>query len=107
MEKVMNIDRNTKFLMIVLICGLFLNGLNPWIKPSDAGAKENTAIAKDDINSDCKSARKNSIKSLDGINTIQRLTGYIESKVNDIERGVSEIDRKLEGLSSSYQKNEK
>jgi len=103
----MNVDRNTKILMIALICGLFLNGLNPWIKPSDAGAKENTAIAKNDNSSDCKFAKKNSVKSLDGIITIERMVGYIESKVNDIERSVSEIDRKLEGLSSSYQKNDK
>jgi hypothetical protein len=104
MEKVMNFDRNTKFLMIALICGLFLNGLNPWIKPSDVGAKENIAIAESGNNSDCNSARKNSIKSLDGVNTIERIVGYIEAKVNDIERGVSEIDRKLEGISPPYQK---
>jgi hypothetical protein len=57
--------------------------------------------------SDCYFARKNSIKNLDGITTIERLSGYIESKVNDIDRAVSEIDRKLEGLSDTYQKNGK
>ena len=103
----MNVDRNTKLLMIALISGLFLNGLNPWIKSSDAGAKEITTISEINNDFDCNSARKNSIKSLDGVNTIERTVGYIESKVNDIERGISEINRKLEGLSPSYQKNEK
>ncbi len=103
----MNVDRNTKILMIVIICGLFLNGLNPWIKPSDADAKEGTSVGLNKNSSDCYFARKNSIKNLDGINNIERLSGYIESKVNDIDQAISEIDRKLEGLSDSYQKNGK
>ena len=53
----MNVDRNTKLLMIALISGLFLNGLNPWIKPSYLEAKEITAISENN-NSDCNSARK-------------------------------------------------
>lgn len=103
----MNVDRNTKILMIVLICGLFLNGLSPWIKPSDADAKESTSAELNENNSDCYFARKNSIKNLDRITTIERLSGYIESKVNDIDRSISEIDRKLEGLSNSYKRDEK
>jgi hypothetical protein len=43
--------------MIALISGLFLNGLNPWIKPSYLEAKEITAISENN-NSDCNSARK-------------------------------------------------
>jgi len=107
MERIMNVDRNIKFLMIVLICGLFLNGLSPWINPSDVNAKESTSVELNKNSSDCYFARKNSIKNSDGINTIERLSGYIESKVNDIDRAISEIDRKLEDLSSSYKKNEK
>ncbi len=43
---------------------------------------------------------KNSIKSLDEVNNVKRLLGYIESSVNDIQLTVKGIDRKMNALPS-------
>jgi hypothetical protein len=100
MEKTMTIDRNTKILLTVFTIALLLNGLNPWIYPPAAGAKENAAISGNSSDTDCSSARNNSIKSLDGIKNAERLLGYIESSVNDIKLTVNGIDRKIDKLPS-------
>lgn len=96
----MTIDRYTKILMTVFIMALFLNGLNPWIQPPDAGAKENTAISGNNNDSDCSSAKKNSIKGLEAVNNVERLLGYIESSVNEVKLTVKGIDRKMNDLLS-------
>ena len=90
----MTLDRNTKILLTVLTMAVLLNGLNPWIHPPAAGAKENTAISANSNDTDCSS------KTLDGIKNAERLLGYIESSVNDIKLTVNRIDRKIDTLPS-------
>ena len=64
-EKPMIIDRYTKALMTVFALALLLNGLNPWINPSQAVAIENTATNKTENSNNCSSQDiKNSIKTL-------------------------------------------
>lgn len=94
----MTLDRNSKILMAVLTIALFLNAFNPWLQPPEAGAKENTAISGNNKNADCSSAGNNSIKSLEGVNNLERLLGYIEASVNDIQSTVKGIDRKMDAL---------
>lgn len=96
----MGIDRFTKILMTVFTIALFLNGLNPWIQPPDAGARENTAISGNNNDTGCSSAKLNHLKSLEGVNNLERLLGYIESSVNDIQLTVNGIDRKMNELPS-------
>jgi len=96
----MTVDRNTKILMAVFTFALLLNGLNPWIDPPDAGARENTAMSGDNLDTDCSAARKNSVKSLEIAHSVKRLLGYVESSVNDIKLTVNGIDRKMNQLPS-------
>lgn len=96
----MAIDRNTKILMTVFTVALLLNGLNPWVNPPKAVAKENAAISGNNKDTDCSSAGNNSIKSLGGVYNAERLLGYIESSVNDIKLTVNGIDRKIDALPS-------
>ena len=94
----MTIDNYTKFIMIALTVALLLNGLNPWINPISAVASEKTTIITKNIDSNCSSNNKVSIQTLDGVNNVERLLGYIESSVNDIKVTVSGLDRKMSVL---------
>ncbi len=96
----MTIDRNTKILMAVFTIALLLNGLNPWLQPPDAGAKEIAAISGNNNNSDCSSAMNNSVNNPEAVSNLERLLGYIESSVNDINLTVKGIDRKIDALPS-------
>ena len=92
----MIIDRYTKVLMTVFTLVLLLNGLNPWINPSQAVAVENTTTGGTKNGNNCSSQdRKNSLKMLEGMNNLERLLGYIESSVNNIQLTVKGIDRKV------------
>jgi len=92
----MIIDYYTKVLMTVFALALLMNGLNPWINPSQAVAIENIATNKTENSSNCSSQdRKNSIQTLEGVNNLERLLGYVESAVNDIQLTVKGIDRKM------------
>ncbi|MBC8288166.1 MAG: hypothetical protein H8E42_11895 [Nitrospinae bacterium] len=93
-------DRHTKVLMTILAFALLLNGLNPWINPSQAVAVE-TTVSKDN---NCSSDKKINTQTLDGVNNVERLLGYIESSVNDVQLTISSIDRKLSDLSSDNRK---
>jgi hypothetical protein len=86
-------DRYTKVLMTILAIALLLIGLNPWISPSQAVAVETTATSSKDNN--CISDKKVSTQTLAGVNNVERLLGYIETSVNDIQLTISSIDRKL------------
>jgi len=97
----MKVDRYTKFLMTILAFALLLNGLNPWIRPPNAGAMEVAAISEKNTATDCSSARKSSIKILEAVNNLERLLGYIESSVNSIQITVNRIDRGRNKSSSS------
>ena len=97
----MKIDRYTKFLITILAFALLLIGLNPWIKPPSAGAMEVAAISEISTDTDCTSARKNSLKIIEAVNTLERLLGYIESSVNNIQLTVNRIDREMNNSSSS------
>lgn len=88
----MTLDRNAKILMAVFTFALILNGLAPWLQPHEAGAKENTAISENIKDTDC------SFKNLEGANNLERLLGYIEASVNDIQLTVKGIDRKMDAL---------
>lgn len=94
----MTLDRYTKFLLSVFAVALFLNGLNPWIQPPEAGARENAVVSGG--NADCSLASKNSIKSLEAVNDVARLLGYIESSVNEVKVTVNGIDRKMNEMPS-------
>ena len=83
----MIIDNYTKFIMTTLTLVLLLNGLNPWINPSQAVAVEITTAGEK--NTSCSSDKKISNQTLEGVNSVKRLLGYIESSVNDIYRRVS------------------
>ncbi len=97
----MIIDRYTKSLMTVFTLALLLNGVNPWINPPQAVAMENTTADGTKNGNNCSSQdRKNSIKTLEGVNNLERLMGYIESSVNNIQLTVKGIDRKVSGYSS-------
>jgi hypothetical protein len=103
-EKLMIIDRYTKALMTVFALALLLNGLNPWTNPSQAVAKENTTTDGKKNASNCTSQdRKNSIKTLEGVNNLERLLGYVESSVNDIQLTIKGIDRKMSEHPSSHE----
>lgn len=92
----MTVDGYTKVLMTVFTLALLLNGLNPWINPSQAVAIENTTTDGTKNGSNCSSQdRKNSIKTMEGVNNLERLLGYIESSVNDILLTVKGIERKV------------
>ena len=92
----MTVDRYTKVIMTVFSLAVLLNGLNPWINPSQAVAIENTATNGTKNSNNCSSQdRKNSLKMLEGMNNLERLLGYIESSVNNIQLTVKGIDRKV------------
>ena len=92
----MAVDRYTKVIMTVFSLAVLLNGLNPWINPSQAVAIENTATNGTKNSNNCSSQdRKNSIKTLEGVDNLERLLGYVESSVNDIQLTVKGIDRKV------------
>jgi hypothetical protein len=95
----MSIDNYTKFIMTALTFALLLNGLNPWISPSQVFALENSA--KEGKTSDsCSSNNITTTQTLEGVNNAERVLGYIESTVNDIKLTISSIDRKLSALPS-------
>lgn len=95
----MILDRYMKVLMTVLTIALLLNGLNPWINPSPAVAVETaTTGGKDNI---CSLDKKVSTQTLEGVNNVERVLGYIESSVNDIQLTISGINRKLNDLPST------
>ena len=98
----MNLDRYTKVLMTILTVALVLNGLNPWINPSQAVAVEITSTGGKDNN--CSTDKKVSTQTLEGVNNVERLLGYIESSVNDIQLTISGIDRKLNDMPSNSHK---
>ncbi len=54
----MIIDRYAKVLMTVFALALLLNGLNPWINPSQAVAIEYTATNKTENSNNCSSQDK-------------------------------------------------
>ncbi|MBT5028528.1 MAG: hypothetical protein HOL15_08235 [Nitrospinaceae bacterium] len=95
-------DRYTKVLMTFLVIALFLNGLNPWISPPQAVAVEATDTGGKD--NDCSSYNKTSTETLEEINNMKRLLGYIESSVNTIQLTISGIDRKLNDFPSNSHK---
>ena len=104
----MTVDRYTKVIMTVFSLAVLLNGLNPWINPSQAVAIENTTTDGTKNGNYCSSQdRKNSLKMLEGMNNLERLLGYIESLVNNIQLTVKGIDRKVsEYLSRNATKRE-
>ncbi|MBC8283066.1 MAG: hypothetical protein H8E32_04575 [Nitrospinae bacterium] len=91
----MTIDKYTKFLMTALTFALLLNGLNPWVNPTPAMAIENSTMKTKNIDSSCFSNNKVASQTLDGVNNVERLLGYIESSVNDIKLTMSGLDRRL------------
>ena len=98
----MNLERYTKVLMTILTLALVLNGLNPWINPSQAVAVEITTTGGKDNN--CSTDKKVSTQTLEGVHNVERLLGYIESSVNDIQLTISGIDRKLNDMPSNSHK---
>ncbi len=97
----MKVDRYTKIIMTVLAVALLLNGVNPWIKPPSAGAAEVGAEKEVKAAFDCAAAGKNSVKSLEAIKTLERLLGYMETSVNNIQLAVNRIDRNMNNSSSA------
>jgi len=94
----MTIDNYTKFIMTLLTVALLLNGLNPWINPTIVVASEKSTIITKNIDSNCFSNNKVATQTLDGVNNMERLLGYIESSVNDIKATVAGLDRKMNVL---------
>jgi len=94
----MTIDSYTKFILTVLTVALLLNGLNPWINPTSAVAAEKATIETKKNDNNCFSNNKVATQTLDGVNNLERLMGYVESSVNDIKMTVSGLDRKLSEL---------
>ena len=104
LEIKMTLNRNVKILMIVFAIALFfsialfLNGFNPLLPPPEVGANENTQISGKNIGPDCSSPINGFIRSPEEVKNMERLLGYIESTVNDINLTVKGIDRKIEAL---------
>lgn len=96
----MTLDRNAKILIAVFSFALLLNGLNPWLQPPEVNAKENTPISVSNIDPGCSSPKNGSIGSPEEVKTMERMLGYIESAVNDIQLTVKGIDRKMDALPS-------
>lgn len=96
----MTVNNYTKVLMTVFTIALLMNGLNPWLNPPEVGAKESSAISGNNNDTDCFSASNNSIKSLEAVNNLERLLGYIESSVSEVKLTVKAIDRKINETSS-------
>ncbi len=94
----MNIDNFTKFLLTILTFAVLLNGLNPWINPTSSWAIEKSSAKTKKIDSNCFSNNKVATQTLDGVNNVERLLGYIESSVNNIQMTISGLDRKLSEL---------
>ena len=94
----MTLDKYTKFIMTTLTLALLLNGLNPWINPIPASARENSTVITKNIDSNCFFNNKVATQTLDGVTNVERLLGYIESSVNDIKMTVSGLDRKMSEL---------
>ena len=100
MEKTMTANNYTKVLMTVFTIALLMNGLNPWLNPPEVGAKESSVTSGDNDDTHCISASKNSIKSLEAVNNLERLLGYIESSVSEVKLTVKGIDRKINETSA-------
>lgn len=96
----MTLDRSAKILMAVFSIALFLNIINPWLQPPEVGAKENSPISKNNIDPGCSSPMSGSIGNPEEVKKIERMLGYIESAVNDIQLTVKGIDRKMDAVSS-------
>jgi len=94
----MKIDNYTKFILTTLTIALLLNGLNPWINPTPAIASESSKNKTIKIDSNCFSNNKVATQTLDGVNNVERLLGYIESSVNNIQMTISGLDRKFSEL---------
>ena len=95
----MIIDNFTKFIMVALSLALLLNGLSPWINPSQAVAVGITAVGEKEKNN-CASKDKITTQTLEGVNDAKRLLGYIESSVNEIKLINVSIVRKLDDLNA-------
>ncbi|MBT3923797.1 MAG: hypothetical protein HOF21_14610 [Nitrospina sp.] len=100
----MTIDNYTKFIMTALTLALLLNGLNPWINPSQVFALENSAKIEEKANDNCSSNKKVTTQTLEGVNNVERVLGYIESSVNNIQLTISGINRKLNDMPSNSRK---
>ena len=96
----MTIDNYTKFIMTALTLVLLLNGLNPWVNPSQVFALENSAKIEKKTNDSCSSNNKVTTQTLEGVNNVERLLGYLESSINGIQVTISGIDRKLNNMPS-------
>ncbi len=101
----MTIDKSAKILMTIFTCALLLNGLNPWINPTEADAVESAVNSGND--SDCLASKKIATQSLEAVNNTKRLLGYIESSVNEVKSTVNAIDRKMNKMSSFNSRNER
>ena len=97
----MILDKYTKFIMTALTFALLLNGLNPWINPSQVFASENSAKIGEKTSDSCSSNNKVATQTLEGVNNLERLMGYIESSVNDIQLTISSIHRKFNDMPSN------
>lgn len=71
--------------------------------PSYAKAKGDPISSVKHQDTNCSSALKNSIKSLEEISDLKRLVGYVESSVNDIKMIVNNFDRKIDEIQNSSQ----
>lgn len=95
----------TKVLITAFTLALLLNGLNPWINPPGADAKESAAVSESNIDTRCSSALQDFNKNNGDAQNVKRLLEYIESSVNDIKMTVNGIDRKLDKLPSTHLSN--
>jgi hypothetical protein len=100
LETKMTLDRNAKILIGIFSFALLLNGLNPWLQPPEVSAKENTPISGNNIDPGCSSPLNGSIGNPEEVKKFERMLGYIESAVNDIQLTVKGIDRKMDAVSS-------
>ena len=60
--------------------------------------------ATDGKDNNCSTDKKVSTQTLEGVNNVERLLGYIESSINDIQLTISGIDRKLNDMPSNSHK---
>jgi hypothetical protein len=94
-------DNYTNFIMTALTFALLLNCLNPWINPPQVFALENSAKIGEKTSNSFSSNKKVTTQTLEGVNNMERLLGYIELSVNDTQLTISTIDRKLNDMPSN------
>lgn len=99
-------DQRTRVLFSAFTLGLLLNGLNPWLLPTNARANEKSPTSVNTQTADCTAAKEKfggDFGQKENKNLKMRLIS-MEASLNDIQLTLKGIDRKINKLPSHYPK---